>query len=194
MDRTLAAIFMYLMLITPVGAGMFEAMVAYGQRDYAAALREFRIHAAEGDSIAQYNMGLMHYYGQGVPQDYAKALKWHKMAAEQGHADALFSVARMYNAGIGVARDYVEALKWFEKAAELGHGDSQAQLGVMYFVGMRVTRDYIKALKWLNIASSLGVDVAPKYSDIVAVRMSPVQITEAQYLADEWLAEHFKPR
>ena len=54
---------------------MYEAMAAYGQRNYAAALREFQVHAAEGDGIAQYNIGLMHYYGQGVPQNYAEALK-----------------------------------------------------------------------------------------------------------------------
>ena len=116
------------------------------------------------------------------------------MAADRGHADALFSVARMYNSGMGVEQDYFEALTWFRQAAELGHGEAQAQLGVMYFVGMKVSRDYIKALKWLNIASSLGVDLAPKYSDIVAKRMSPVQIVEAQSLADEWLAKHLKPR
>ena len=194
MDRTLAAFFLYLMLVTPAGASMYEAMAAYGQRNYAAALREFRVHAADGDGIAQYNIGLMHYYGQGVPQNYTEAVKWYTMAAERGHADALFSVARMYNSGMGVEQDYIEALRWFREAAELGHGEAQAQLGVMYFVGMKVSRDYIKALKWLNIASSLGVDLAPKYSDIVAKRMSPVQIAEAQSLADEWLAENLKPR
>ena len=194
MERTLAAIFLCLMLATPAGASMYEAMVAYAQRDYAAALRGFRTYAAEGDGIALYNIGLMYYHGQGVPQDYTEALKWYKMSAEQGNAKALFSVARMYNAGHGVGRDYVEALKWFKKAAELGHGDSQAQLGVMYFVGMNVSRDYIEALKWLNIASSLGVDLAPRYSDIVARRMSPIQIAKAQFLADEWLTEHLTPR
>ena len=136
----------------------------------------------------------MYYYGQGVPQDYSEALKWYKMAGERGDAKALFSVGRMYNAGMGVARDYVEALKWFRKAAELGHGDSQAQLGVMYYVGMKVSRDYVKALKWLNIAASLGVDMAPRYSDIVAKRMTKLQIDAAQNLADEWLAAHLKPR
>ncbi len=193
MDRTLAAIFLCLMLATPALAGMNQAVVAYGQRDYATALREFRSLAVQGDGNAQYGIGLMYYHGQGVPQDYSEALKWYKMAAEQGDAKALFSVARMYNAGIGVPRDYIEALNWYRRAAELGHGDSQAQLGVMYFVGMKVSRDYIKALKWLKIAASLGVDLAPRYSDIVAKRMTPEQIAEAQGLADEWLDNHLTP-
>lgn len=194
MPRTLAATFICLMLSTPVGAGMEEAMVAYGQRDYSAALREFRTVAGLGDQIAQYRIGKMYYFGQGVPQDYAEALNWYKKAAEQGYADALFSVARMYNSGIGVQRDYIEAMKWYRKAAELGHGDSQTHLGLMYFVGMEVSRDHIEALKWLNIASSLGVDVAPRYSNIVAQRMTELQISEAQRMADDWLAEHLKPK
>ena len=194
MDRILAATLLCLMLATPASAGMDQAMVAYGQRDYASALREFHFHAAKGDSIAQYSIGLMYFYGQGVPQDYTEALKWYRMAARQGDANALFSVARMYNAGMGVPQDYIEALKWFRKAAELGHGDSQAQLGIMYFVGMKVSRNHIKALKWLNIASSLGADLASRYSDIVARRMTAAQIAEAKELADDWLAAHLKPR
>ncbi len=120
-------------------------------------------------------------------------MKWYRKAAEQGDAKALFSVARFYNAGMGVPQDYIEASKWFRKAAELGHGDSQAQLGIMYFVGMKVPRDYIKALKWLRIAASLGADLAPRYSGIVAKRMTPEQIAEAQKLADEWLENHLTP-
>ena len=153
-------------------------MVAYSQRDYRAALGEFRALASQGDRIAQYRIGKMYYYGQGVPQDYVEALTWYKKAAERDNADALFSVARMYNSGIGVQRDYIEAMKWYRKAAELGHGDSQTHLGLMYYVGMEVSRDHIEALKWLNIASSLGVDVAPRYSDIVAQRMTELQRDE----------------
>lgn len=194
MDSILAAIFLCLMLATPARADMNEAMVAYGLRDYATALREFRFHAERGDGFAQYSIGLMYFHGQGVPQDYAQALNWYKKSGEQGNAQALFSVGRMYNSGMGVRRDYIEALKWFRKGAELGHGDSQAQLGVIYYVGMQISRDYIESLKWLNIAASLGVDLAPKYSDIVARRMTPEQIAEAQYLADEWLAEHLRPQ
>ncbi|MDA1326016.1 MAG: tetratricopeptide repeat protein [Proteobacteria bacterium] len=194
MLRTLAATFLCLMLSTPAWAGMEEAMVAYSQRDYRAALGEFRALASQGDRIAQYRIGKMYYYGQGVPQDYAEALNWYKKAAERDNADALFSVARMYNSGIGVQRDYIEAMKWYRKAAELGHGDSQTHLGLMYFVGMEVSRDHIEALKWLNIASSLGVDVAPRYSDIVAQRMTELQTSEAQRMADDWLAEHLTPK
>jgi len=194
LDRFLAAAFLCLVLATPAGADMDKGLMAYSQRDYAAALREFHPLAERGDGNAQYSIGLMYYYGQGVPQDYTEALNWYRKAGERGHTRALFSVARMYNSGMGVPQDYIEALKWYRRAAELGHGDSQAHLGIMYFVGMRVPRDHIEALKWLKIASSLGVELAPRYSNIVARRMTEGQIAEAQRLGDEWLAKHLRPR
>lgn len=192
--RALAGMFLCLLLTTPAGASMYEAMVAYSQRDYAAALQGFQQYAEQGDSIAQYSLGLMYFYGQGVPQDYAEALAWYKKAGERGDAKALYSVARMYNEGMGVARDYVEAFDWFKKAAELGNGDAQTQLGVIYYVGMQIPRDYVKSLKWLNIAASLGVDIAPKYAGVVAKHMTAAQIVEAHYLADAWLEKYLTPQ
>ena len=192
--RTLATTVLAVLLATPAWADMDEALLAYSQRDYETALQEFRPLAVEGDSFALYKIGFMYFYGQGVRQSYSEALNWFKKSAERGDAEAIFSVARIYNSGQGVRKDYVEALKWYREAAELGHGKAQAHLGVMYFVGMEVSRDHIEALKWLNIASSLGVEVAPKYSSIVAKRMTELQIDEAQRMADQWLAEHLKPQ
>jgi hypothetical protein len=187
------ALLLSLMLATPAWAGMEDGLIAYSQRDYLTALAEFRPLAEKGDSIAQYRIGFMHYFGQGVPQDYGKALQWYKLAAEGENAEATYSVARMYNAGLGVPQDYAIAKEWFKRAAEMGHGDAQADLGIMYFVGMKISRDHVEALKWLSIASSLGVEIAPKYGDIVAGTMTDLQIDEAQRLADDWLADHLKP-
>ena len=48
----------------------FEKGFAAAQKDdYAAALREFRPLAEQGDVAAQYNLGVMYYSGQGVTQD-----------------------------------------------------------------------------------------------------------------------------
>lgn len=194
MHRLLVAVIFCLAPVLAARADMIEARIAYAQRDYNTALREFGALAARGNNLAQYSLGNMHFYGQGVEQNFAEALRWYKKAAESGDARALNAVGRMYRAGMGVTRDYVEALKWFERAAERGHSDAQTQLGVMYFVGMQIRRDHVESLKWLNIASSLGADMAPKYSRIVAARMTKAQIREAQRLADRWLARYLRPR
>ena len=42
-----------------------------------------RIKANQGQSWAQYNLGLMYDNGRGVLQDYKVAVKWYRLAAEE---------------------------------------------------------------------------------------------------------------
>ena len=75
----------------------------------------------------------------------------------------------------------------------------------MYVDGAGVPQDYVQAHMWLNLAASralqqsslgslpisVGVtdrDMAVKNRDIVAEKMTPAQISEAQRLAREWMA------
>ena len=39
--------------------------------------------------MAQYNLGVCYYNGDGVAQSYAEAVKWFRKAAEQGYAEAI---------------------------------------------------------------------------------------------------------
>ncbi len=73
MKRTLATVLLCLLLAPPAWAGMQEGLAADKRGDYATALREWRPLAEQGDSDAQFNLGLMYYNGQGVAQNYAKA-------------------------------------------------------------------------------------------------------------------------
>ncbi|MFQ5992620.1 MAG: hypothetical protein ACE5NA_09315, partial [Nitrospiraceae bacterium] len=42
---------------------------AYDRGDYATARQEFQSAAEQGDASAQYNLGVIHHQGLGVPQD-----------------------------------------------------------------------------------------------------------------------------
>ncbi len=105
---------------TPAWAGVDEGIAAYERGDYAAALRELRPLAEQGDVTAQYNLGFMYGNGQGVLQDYAEALKWYRKATEQGHARAQYNLGFMYENGQGVPQDYVRAHLWFNLATANG--------------------------------------------------------------------------
>ncbi len=68
---------------------------------------------------------------------------------------------------------------------------AQYNLGVMYDIGRGVPQDYAQAHMWLNLAASRfppgkDRDNAVKNRDIVAEKMTPAQISEAQKLAREW--------
>ena len=60
------------------------------QKDYAEAVRWYRMAAEQGFAKAQYNLGKCCYLGRGVQQDYTEAVKWYKLAADQGNADAQY--------------------------------------------------------------------------------------------------------
>ena len=96
----------------------------------------------------------------------------------------------MYNNGQGVVQDYVEAVKWYRKAAEQGGALAQYNLGVSYSTGRGVPQDYVAAHKWANLAAAQSQgDKQEKYSearDLIAEKMTPQQIAEAQRLAREW--------
>ena len=57
---------------------------AYERGDFSNAMRMFRLVAEQGDSAAQYNLGLMCHNGRGVPQDNVYAYMRWSIAASNG--------------------------------------------------------------------------------------------------------------
>ena len=121
--------------------------------DFATALREWEPLAEQGDPNAQYNLGVMYYYGHGVSQDYKTAIKFYSLAAYQGHANAQNSLGNMYSRGEGVPQNYKTAIKWYTLAGEQGNSDAQNSLGVMYENGYGVVQDNKTAIKWYTLAA-----------------------------------------
>jgi hypothetical protein len=90
------------------------------QRDYAEAIKWYRLAAAQGHAGSQCNLGVMYQNGEGVPQDYWEAAGWFYRSAVQGYAPAQFNLAGLYGTGRGVALDDAEAVKWYRLAAAQG--------------------------------------------------------------------------
>ena len=123
-----------------------------------------KIRAAEsGDPIAQYNLALRYFKGEGVPQNDAEAAKWYRLAAAQGNAGAQFNLGGIYDTGKGVAENDAEAVKWYRLAAEQGDVTAQSNLGIMYATGVGVPQNYAEAYVWFSLAVASGAwDVAHK--------------------------------
>jgi TPR repeat protein len=162
-------------------------------QDHAEATKWFRLAADQGYADAQTVLGFMYQDGQGVKQDYAQALKWYRLAADQGDHDAQNNLGGMYKNGQGVPQDNAEAVMWFRLAADQGYADAQNNLGASYRDGRGVPQDYVQAHKWFNLATSRYPafekgkrDRAVNDRDLVAAKMTPAQIAEAQELAREW--------
>jgi uncharacterized protein len=131
-------------LVEAAVAGPFEdGFDAFTRGDYPEAVRLYREAAEQGITKAQFNLGLMFYHGQSVPQDYSQAHLWFQKAAAQGYAGAQLMLGFMYNIGQGVSPDDTEAVQWFWQAAEQGDAKAQLILGAMYKEGRGVPHDYV---------------------------------------------------
>ncbi|MBQ9390513.1 MAG: SEL1-like repeat protein, partial [Synergistaceae bacterium] len=53
--------------------------------------------AANGNTVAQYEIGHMYDLGLGVERNYAKAIGWYEKSASNGNTDARYAILRMYN-------------------------------------------------------------------------------------------------
>ena len=149
-----------------------------------------RVRAEQGESWAQFNLGIAYDKGQGDIQDYKESFKWYRLAAEQGLPQAQFNLGLMYGNGEGVLQDYKEAVKWWNKSANQGIPEAQYNLGLMYAKGQGVLQDYAMAHMYFNIAASSGYKSAIKDRGVAEKKMTASQIAEAQRMAREWMRTH----
>ncbi|MGH8579095.1 MAG: tetratricopeptide repeat protein [Gammaproteobacteria bacterium] len=62
---------------------------------FQAAARWIRAAAEQGDSAAQYNLGVIYAYGMGVPADPREAVRWYQAAAQQESVEAQAALKRL---------------------------------------------------------------------------------------------------
>lgn len=128
----------------------------YDQENFKEAYTWFFKAAEQGNTKAQYWLGVMYKNGEGVEKDSVEAFRWYRKAAEQGDVGMQNHLGYWYSVGKGVEKDYAEAVKWYRKAAEQGDATSQNSLGLLYLYGSGVEKDYTEAEKWFRKAAEQG--------------------------------------
>jgi TPR repeat protein len=69
-----------------------EGINSFRAQDYRKAFIRLKPEAEKGQADAQYAVGYMYYYGQGVLEDRKKAWYWISQAAKLGQRDAITAV------------------------------------------------------------------------------------------------------
>jgi TPR repeat protein len=133
-------------------------------------------------ALADFQAGL-DAYNKG---DYVTAAKEWRTLAEAGGPIAQFNLGLLYLDGHGVPQSDAEAVNWFRRAAEQDYAQAQHNLGAMYGKGQGVKRDFIQAYKWLNICAAKGNSGCVTQRDLIAKKLKPGQIAEAQRLATQF--------
>lgn len=180
----------------------YEAVAAMEAGDYATALVEFRRAAEEGLHLAQYNLGVMYYTGQGVEQSYETAFHWLSQAADQGHLNSMFNLATMYYNGQGVnpalmqmwplslisrRQNLRQAAAWYQEAAEYEHAGAQYNLATMYEAGEGVEQDLAQAYVWARLARDNEASGAAELVNRIQATMTPTQLDQAQRDYAQWV-------
>ena len=83
-------------------------------------------------------------------------------------------------------RDYATAVRLNRPLAEQGNANAQYNLGTFYDNGLGVPLDKVRAYMWFSLSATQGREGAAAFRDLIARRMTPAQIAEAQKLAREW--------
>jgi TPR repeat protein len=169
---------------------------AYEKMQWETARQACTTAAQGGNATAQATLGDMYTHGYGVVQDHIAAVRWHSLAAQQGVARAQWILGRKYQEGKGVAQDYTQALYWHRLASSQRNDPVQAlaqfDIGIIYQNGLGVPQDFVRAHMWLNISAATGSGFSAHARDILAARMTQVQIAQAQKMANECIASNYR--
>jgi serine/threonine protein kinase/TPR repeat protein len=146
--------FLYLNSSAEIAEEVKRGTKAYDSSDFTTAYSIFSKDDLSSDKVAQYHLGLMHLYGQGVSEDNELAKKWLEKSAEQDDADAQTMLGYMYENGLtNSANPAVEAFNWYKKSAEQGNSVGQNNLGMCYMQGTGTEIDTIEAFRYVKLSA-----------------------------------------
>lgn len=96
--RFIVQCFFILSILTGCVTGKYnlqEGIRSFQVQDYRQAFIRLKPEAEKGQPDAQYAVGYMYYYGQGVVEDRRKAWYWITAAAKAGQKDAKAAVVML---------------------------------------------------------------------------------------------------
>ena len=111
-----------------------------------------RLSAEGGYAPAQFNLGVMHANGWGVPMDDVEAARLYALSAEQGFLPGINGIAYVKSRGIGIPKDVIEGYMWYDVAAQLGDYEANAKRDTLAekMTEEELTLAKSKATAWLE--------------------------------------------
>lgn len=132
------------------------AMNYYDLGDYSTSFKWMLQSAEAGFDEAQFSVGTMYWFGDGIELDNKSAVLWLEKAAEQGHILAMSTLATHYESG-SEDRDSKKVFEWSLKAAQAGYEPFYVLIGDYYRDGIDgVKKDYKQAFFWYEKAAESG--------------------------------------
>ncbi len=104
---------------------------AYQQGNYPEMISNWEKAVEQGNTNAQYNLGICYENGRGVEKNLKKSFDLFYNAAQNNHIGSQYKIGVYYAKGIYVLRNIKDAMKWLEKAAQQGDKTAIAQFDLL---------------------------------------------------------------
>ena len=112
--------------------------------------------AGLGNTLAQFNAGLLLQGQFGLPADLPQSVHWLELAASKGHQQAIILLASTLASDDPKVQNYPKAMAWFQTAVEQNNPIACYNLGVLYENGQGREADPQTAAEWYKKAAIQG--------------------------------------
>jgi hypothetical protein len=109
---------------SPDGAAASRKSPKAAKPDYDRARELFAASAAQGNRVAQYELGKMYDLGLGTAQDYTKSFEFYKQSSMQRYVPAIVALGKAHELGHGTAVNLLHAHVAYSLAVEYSAGRS----------------------------------------------------------------------
>lgn len=167
----------------------------YFLQDYEQAFKWYLLAAENGNSKAQYNLGVMYVKGlvDNVKHNEKKAIKWFRFFLGQTiiklgqtnieEQQAIYNLAK---------KNVVAALKVLADDAKNGIEKAQYYLGELYRDGLAVERNYIRAYMWYYLSALQGNAYSSDKMISLEKIMSSEEILQAKHFGNTYMVYYDK--
>ncbi|MDB9939001.1 sel1 repeat family protein [Candidatus Thioglobus sp.] len=122
---------------------------------------EDKKQAEQGNSAAQFNLGIAYLQGNGIDKNLKEAESWLIKAAQQEDIEAYSALGSVYMQ----MENYQKSIEFYELAVDKGSASAEGVLGHIYYLGLYkdfgINKDYKKAFVLLKKAASRILGGAP---------------------------------
>ncbi|MGD2117915.1 MAG: SEL1-like repeat protein [Chromatiales bacterium] len=140
--------------------GIRHLLFARNDVDRQTGLQLVKAAATDGNSVAQYFMGVIYNFDGVVPTDYNMAARWYRAAADNGMYEAKFRLAYLYYQGKGVQKDLEKFFTLISEVAKIGHQIARYDIAVAYRNGEGVKKNQTLALRKFKELAEEGMPLA----------------------------------
>jgi len=165
-----------------------EGFAAYKAGDFKQAYDIWLPLAEAGNAEAQFRVGRLYDFGEGVQPDIELTIYWYQRSSTKMHLSGIYNLAftlfweDQY-------RDRNKGLQLFKRAAVLGHIKAQQQYGIALAI-MSENQDYSMAFKWLYISWVNGNESAIKPIEKLTIQSNNISRANGIKMMREWFQTH----